>query len=307
MDDKYPIIIVNPEHRIDNEQMGSKRKFWFSENTTAPQWLFKYPRLGSGEHWAEKIAEQIALKLEIEHAEVELAVCEDEQGIISKDFTGKNSSMVHGNDFMSISDIEYDLHKKFKQSQHTVERIFKMLSNLDFTMTPYVRENSNQFKFTKYLLFDALITNTDRHHENWGVVIKHIDCENFSSYEAYIAPSYDHASSLGREFTDIKRDAIRRNNGVAKYIERGHGAIFWDEKQPAPSPLELIRLCASNFPNLFTSSFTILTRIKESDFEHIISRIPDDWMSQSARLFTNDLLCYNLAQLRTVQKNLPHL
>ncbi|MGB4497209.1 MAG: hypothetical protein WBI40_00800 [Methylococcaceae bacterium] len=46
-------------------------------------------------------------------------------------------------------------------------------------------------------MFDAWIANQDRHHENWGVV----------SYDdkIYLAPTYDHAASLGQNETDFKR------------------------------------------------------------------------------------------------------
>ena len=42
-----------------------------------------------------------------------------------------------------------------------------------------------------YLVFDAWIANTDRHHENWGVLIDRRDGSS------RLAPSFDHGSSLG--------------------------------------------------------------------------------------------------------------
>jgi serine/threonine protein kinase HipA of HipAB toxin-antitoxin module len=45
-------------------------------------------------------------------------------------------------------------------------------------------------QFTGYLVLDALIGHTDRHEENWGVI------EGITGAKR-LAPSFDHASSLG--------------------------------------------------------------------------------------------------------------
>ena len=64
MPDYYPVIEVDPDWAFDPESMGTKRKFWYSnpaEEESSPDWLFKYPRPEIlGEHWAEKIAAEIA-------------------------------------------------------------------------------------------------------------------------------------------------------------------------------------------------------------------------------------------------------
>ena len=92
MSDYYPIFEVDPEPAFDPdriESMGSKEKFWFrfpGEEEIGPDWLFKYPRPNSGEHWAEKIAAEVAAVLEIPHAEVELATCNDIRGSVTRTF-----------------------------------------------------------------------------------------------------------------------------------------------------------------------------------------------------------------------------
>ena len=59
--------------------MGSKEKFWFKGSDGA-DWLFKFPTKGTGGHWAEKIAFEVARKLRIPAAHVELAFYCDEAG-----------------------------------------------------------------------------------------------------------------------------------------------------------------------------------------------------------------------------------
>ncbi|MHB1163969.1 MAG: hypothetical protein ACYC3K_01885 [Candidatus Nanopelagicales bacterium] len=58
--------------------------------------------------------------------------------------------------------------------------------------------------FAGCLAFDALIGNTDRHHENWAVI----------RTSGLLAPAYDHAASLGfdvpeRRRTDPSAEAAR--------------------------------------------------------------------------------------------------
>ena len=58
MPDLYPIVEVERESVRESEDMGSKDKFWYLQD--AGYWLFKHPRCNTGEHWAEKIAAEVA-------------------------------------------------------------------------------------------------------------------------------------------------------------------------------------------------------------------------------------------------------
>ena len=75
MPEKYPIATVREDTIRLQEHMGSKRKFWYREREDSNRfWLFKFPNDNSGEHWAEKIAAEVAAVLDFEHARVELAM-----------------------------------------------------------------------------------------------------------------------------------------------------------------------------------------------------------------------------------------
>lgn len=73
--DWYPILDValHPFSRSDAPIGKGKGKVWVSHN--GEDWLFKFPRTGHGEHWAEKISSELASLLEIDFPEVELARC----------------------------------------------------------------------------------------------------------------------------------------------------------------------------------------------------------------------------------------
>ena len=73
-----------------------------------------------------------------------------------------------------------------------------------------------------YVLLDGLVGNTDRHHENWMIAYVH----HCGDMWIEIMPSYDHASSLGRELTDEKRQHILNSDGVHRYLNAGRGAVY---------------------------------------------------------------------------------
>ena len=162
----------------------------------------------SGEHWAEKIAAEVAGVLEIPHAEVELAVCHDLRGSISKSFLKPNEWLFHGNEclsdlflIMNLVDERfpfYDRKKNYGQTDHNLPMILAAIEQYGW----------DKSDFAEYVVLDAVIGNTDRHHENWAWL---------QDQNAFViprlAPSFDHASSLGRELTDTRRQLLLSATG----------------------------------------------------------------------------------------------
>ena len=62
MGSEYPVMEVHPHWATKPEQMGSKDKFWYRDpdDPNECDWLFKYPTEHTGQHWAEKVAYEIA-------------------------------------------------------------------------------------------------------------------------------------------------------------------------------------------------------------------------------------------------------
>lgn len=287
----YPIIEVKEDWVEENEDMGSKPKFWFKPPEDESRWLFKRPRGKSGEHWAEKIAEQVADLLGIPHGKVELAEFNGERGSATRSFVGEDEILIHGNQILGETMLSYDAKMEFSQSDHTLDNIFRGL-NAVFALSGDAEAAKRQF--AEYATLDALIGNTDRHHENWGVVRKLEADESFR----WLAPSYDHASSLGRELLDSARNR-RLGDGVERYVERGRGGIYWNsDDRRAPSPLRLARLATERRPDIFVPAMRKLNSLSESDFVRVVERIPDGWMSESAIRFAISLMRYNLSELR---------
>ena len=300
MFDEYPIVTVEPDWGSDPEEMGSKRKFWYSKPGDKTDWLFKHPRSNTGEHWAEKIAAEVASAIGIRHAKVELAEFQDERGSVTESFARGGRALCHGNQLLEVTIDGYNPKRKFHQSHHTLENIWKVLDVVFGKSNSFIKSESARrakLAIANYLVLDAIIGNTDRHHENWGILLRRVG----DGWSVIVAPSYDHASSLGRELLDERRNLLLAENRVGTYTEKGNGAIYWsEEEQRGPSPLELARRAAPTYPDLFRPAILQLARIDEEVFSQIVDRIPSDWMTSSARRFAVALMHYNYKKLREI-------
>ncbi len=307
MSDRYPIVEVDPEWETGPEQMGSKRKFWFRrpEDPDGPNWLFKFPQGDTGGHWAEKIAYEIAGTMRsIEAPPVELAICrtadgELRRGSITQSFSPKGYGLHHGNQILHSMDVNYDPEQKFKQKMHTIRRIF---SGMDIFKDGSFA-NQCRAELAGYLIFDAVIGNVDRHHENWGILRKRVGGE----WRGRLAPTFDHASSLGRELLDTGSKKSRKRYldelGIEGYAKRAHGAVFITEASSrGPSPLELIRWCVreADYRQFFERAFRELDLPDPEEMREVVEKIPDGWMTPVSRTFAGKLLHYNCERLQEI-------
>ena len=289
--DPYPILKVDSKWRIEQEPAGTREKFWYQQpGDTERQWLFKYPREKTGEHWAEKIASEVADVLAIEHARVELAAFEDQRGTVTESFARGGRELAHGNEVLARRIHGYDPRLKRGQSMHTLSNIFQALESI------YVRRATPaKLKIAELVVLDAVIGNTDRHHQNWGLLQRRVGKDRWMSR---VAPSFDHASSLGRELPDEHRGRRLSENLVGSYAEKGRGAIYWSgDGTHGPRRLELVCRAVSVYPGLFLPALEKLKRLDESVISDLVNRVPDTWMSPLARKFAIALMCYNLERL----------
>ena len=114
-----------------------------------------------------------------------------------------------------------------------------------------------------------------------------------------VAPSFDHASSLGRELQDDRRNWLITQDRVGEYVKNGRGAIYWSEGQGhGPGPLELVRLALGVYPELFQPALHELEQLDEDAVRVLVERITSDWMSTSAMRFAIALMSYSYSYAR---------
>lgn len=300
--------------------MGTKPKFWCLDSSGA-EFLFKESRWHSGEHWSEKIAAEIAGLLGLPHAEIELAICAGKKGTLSRNFltAADRSNLIHGNELLYEHDLNYPVDApNFRLAQHTLNRILSALRSSgaglpDGFVAPDGVLRTASDLFVGYVLLDALIANTDRHHANWAVIVSS-NAEGTNS--AVLAPTFDHASSLGRELTDERRRSklsaeyvrnnptrpARRDQTVVGYLESGPGRsrIYASEQDTRPlHPLEVSEQTQVKLPEAAEAWIERLQGIEMTQFEAIVAQVPTKTMSQLARDFALCLLDLNRTALIT--------
>jgi hypothetical protein len=296
----YAIFPVRPEDVIDDEALGSKTKFWFRRD--GRRWLFKEARDTTGEDWAEKVAAEVAHLVGIPAATVELAEFEGRRGCASLSFVDREAGegLIHGNEILAGMVFGYDRTKTFHQSDHTLDNIQAAIRKL---FPDKGTHDSILTTLAGYMVLDGLIGNTDRHHENWALLLRQVKSDKGVSMILGVAPSFDHASSLGRELQDAKRLNLVRSGAVGRYVRNGRGAIYLaTTDRNGANPLRLAEISARREHAYFAPSLGLLEQVKPTDFREIVNRVPVVRMSEASKDFVIAFLSYTYQALAKLPK-----
>lgn len=219
----------------DIEQLGTKEKFWFrfsNDGKSEGLWLFKYSRDNTGEHWSEKCAAELCDLLEIPHAPYELAIAHERLGVITPNIIPHGHRMVMGNEVLHAQNAGYPSpllqgERVVRVREHTVQRVLGCLDR-EHILPPasdyFLNDLNAGDVFCGYLMLDALISNQDRHHENWAIIL------NNETKECFLCPTYDHAASLGREL--LEAECLERlttkdtNRSIPCFVRKARSELF---------------------------------------------------------------------------------
>lgn len=309
-DDPYTVVnILVP--RDAHEPRGSRTKFWVRCVGEVDRWLLKFPRPDTGEHWAEKVACEIGHLIGVDCAQVELArylgppvvgheraeaaddqefLPQGELATICKSFLpGEDDAAwadgaFHGWEVLQYEVPGYDTGRVRGQRDHNVKNIVRVVYELmtDEHMNPRPGWRHLLKQLASYALLDGLIGNTDRHHENW--MVGYVPVGNDTVLKC--TPSYDHASSLGRELTDERRRQYLESDGVPAYLRRGRGGVYVNSRRErAASPLALAELICRWNPDFTRGTLERIDGLTEGDIRTAIGRVPPEFMSEVAKEF----------------------
>ncbi|MDP2594682.1 hypothetical protein [Alteromonas stellipolaris] len=302
----FPIIDVSKQNIDNYEQMGTKSKFWYTDRYNNREYLFKSihtednhqnPIIRHGEDWAEKVACELAALLGMPHANYDLAINGEERGIRSENFIREGESMIFGNQAIEhvIGRVLEQQLEKGQRSQ-TIARVSLIMNRIIVNPPKSWRETKGIKNagdvFVGYIMFDAWISNQDRHNENWAMIIdKH---GNIS-----LAPSFDHAASLGRNESDINRiarlETKDKGQRIATYVRRCK-SFFYNEGKRLKT-LDAFELFAMFYGEAALEWLERLENITEEQISDILQAISKDTMSEVAKQFS-------FAMLRENRKNL---
>jgi len=151
-------------------------------------------------------------------------------------------------------------------------------------------------------MLDTLVGNTDRHHENWGIVA-------LPDRTVHLAPTFDHASSLGCHLLDDQRvKRLRtgdRNYDVAAFAAKARSALYRDEAQAHPlATIDAFIDAARSKPQAARYWLGRLDAVTKAEVAIIMSDVPRERISDTAIEFASRLILINKDRLVEAGKDL---
>lgn len=304
----YPIFDVTGATTDRPEALGTKEKFWLVPSASAglsvESYLFKIGRPQTGENWAEKVCCEILHHVGVPCAGYEFAVHDGDAGVISKQFVGVNGQFLPANMLLETAVKGYDGQMRFRQRNYQLSSSLKVLRLRSISLprgTPAKYSHlSATDMFVGYLLFDVLVGNTDRHHENWGVVI---DYTNRYDPTYLLAPTFDHASSLGRNESDQARNrrltTLDARDTVEAYSGRARSAFYASASSSRTlQQSEVLDVLIRLRPAAVQYWARIFSAIQPQVYQDIFARIEPKLISKAATEFALRMLHANTAIIK---------
>lgn len=290
----YPIAEIKTKQEI--EQLGTKEKYWIYCPVDKCKKLFKIGRPNTGEDWAEVAAYEIARLIELPVAKYEFARYKDNLGTVSTSIVLDNEHLIHGNELLAEIDDKYPINKYYKVKEYRLDTASKIVSVIDAQFP-----NLNSLvSFIGYIVFDCLIANQDRHHENWGFILR-------QQGKLSLAPSYDHAAGFGcrEQDTIIARRLTTKDKNftVAAYCQRAK-TPFYDGQSQRLSTLDACRFLGSKHQAQLCYWLDKIGAIDTNDIKSIFIRIPNEFISNQQRLFAQEVLKENMKRLAALRKEI---
>ena len=302
----WPVVSV--------EKRGSTRNLWLQDpESSATIWLHKdtlVPENGEeqGEDRSEILSTMAAVQLGVPCAPTLLCTREGRRGSLSSNIRPPDADLHEGGIALEQRSevIDYFPHREgapgvdparpaVKRPGHTVANIKRALEDVGPPPGFHGPSSLGGFDvFTGYLLLDALIANRDRHEQNWAVLVPPL-----TSQQVRLAPTYDHASSLGYNLRDEqRRRCLTDAPTLARWARNGTAYRFEHEKK-APTLVQLaidaLALCSEDGRGYWSD------RLAQLDLEPVHSALRHhqiEAMSEVACKFVGTLLEHNLGRLR---------
>lgn len=223
------------------------------------------------QYWAEVIAFQIGRLMGLTLPPVFVAIdsARNEPGTINEWFIGYADSRVDryvaGGDYLQRLIPAFDIDKG---RQHNLTTIIEFSRALE--RGGWLAHDWRQY-WGLCLCFDALIGNTDRHQENWGVIW----AEN--GPKARYTPYFDNGTSLGHELQPQKMQRMMRDHSEFNaYLKRGRHHMRWakGEKKRLPLTQGVHQYC-QQFPAIRPILIERLRRWCDDDLRGLLCNLTD--------------------------------
>lgn len=306
---EYAIYDVSGFQSEQVEPLGTKSKYWYSD-AGGDSYLFKSIETydsnnqlvsRGGEDWSEKISCEIAKILSIPCAEYDLAHNGVSRGVITKNFIAKGGAyLVTGNEVLNNYSAPVAVVGVGRVERQDIMNVYNVLRRVirskpaGFNSLPSIKSASDFF--AGYLMLDALISNQDRHSENWGLIVT-------GKGRSHLAPTFDHAASLARNESDLTKEArlasLDVGQQVSTYVRRAKSYFYLRGKR-------LRTIKAFEYFGVLNPGASIgwleqLKLLTPEVMQAILSSVPEGIMSDASKKFAFEMLVCNKSNIMALE------
>jgi hypothetical protein len=250
--------------------------------------------------WHEKVAAELGKLLGLPIARTELAMGYVQEletyisGTLSVDYTPAGGQIMSGRRFLSIADPSYDVEQFDGADSYNVGNVLARLKENSVGLPvgwipPLAIEDSSDL-MVGYLLFDAWLSATDRHDENWELALLE------DGYR--LCPTFDHGDSLAAKLS--LEEISGRDFGSARLIE----SCWWKNLMVGGqvsaieiSTAEAFAIGAEFRPLAARVWLERLDLVDAGDIQRIFEQVPTVVIDAERSQFAIDLLEFNRQNL----------
>lgn len=220
--------------------------------------FFKYYKYNCRELCSEKMCSEIAKIIGFECAKIELAQDENGKfGVLNYRFVVTAKGQEHSDILEYLTNSEEN-RKEF----YSLNNIIKCLNNLGSDLIP---------KFIQIMVFDALVGETDRHEENWGITK--------NKGRSKISPLYDNGCNLLWQCDDLDLlDFEKSRDNFIKFIKKSPTCIFNKQKHKYKH-FELVTVLYEQYPIDVKKCILSLKQLSNKKIQEIVYKIPDNLLT----------------------------
>lgn len=222
------VVVIDDWYSLDESLVGSRVKQTFADPETDSLYIFKEPNhRRDALIWSELIASFICgdlLDWPVQHAQI--ATRDGRVGNLLKYiFDPHHQTLIAGELLCKHYDPEFDPKQGRRHTWPLIRKIHE-----EFFGEKFVHTGSQYVTYwARAVAFDTLISNSDRHAENWSFILAN-DLENAPDEikgGSLMAPFYDNGTSMGCEVDSVGLKRWFDNNGeviiskLQAYTNRG--------------------------------------------------------------------------------------
>lgn len=178
---------------------------------------------------------------------------------------------VSGGSVMKGAIPNFDHQKGRQHNLTTIENWFSRMQAASSSAARIVHFQADWIQaWARTLAFDALIGNTDRHQENWGLLLG-LSPDDSATMSIMLSPAFDNGTALGYELVPSKVLAfLKDKNWLRSYISRGHHHMRWQlaDKHQAQH-VELLLQLAKKHPQSRPAMLSVL-QVSDQQFSDAI-------------------------------------